>query len=217
MSATTRLAIMSLLKLNPKHPKADSVAIARLAQLNCGGKVCKRCDGSGKYSFNQIDGSRCYGCNGLRVTGIQFDADTLRQLQAKADEGVLTIYLTSLKARGQYVAAEKELMARWGACNFDSHYNWKEASKQVAGEWHRDVADINKRAYAANNSLPKLPSAERFRDMTLREQAEWAADFLRAFEAAKKEMEAVQQDLTNYVETNRAAMPECIQRKLEKL
>ena len=27
-------------------------------------KVCSRCGGSGQYSFNQIDGSRCYGCNG---------------------------------------------------------------------------------------------------------------------------------------------------------
>jgi len=27
-------------------------------------KVCSRCGGSGQYSFNQIDGSRCYGCGG---------------------------------------------------------------------------------------------------------------------------------------------------------
>jgi hypothetical protein len=27
-------------------------------------KVCSRCHGSGQYSYNQIDGSRCYGCHG---------------------------------------------------------------------------------------------------------------------------------------------------------
>lgn len=27
-------------------------------------EVCKRCDGSGSYSFNLKDGRKCYGCNG---------------------------------------------------------------------------------------------------------------------------------------------------------
>lgn len=27
-------------------------------------KICSRCCGTGNYSFNQIDGSRCYGCSG---------------------------------------------------------------------------------------------------------------------------------------------------------
>lgn len=26
--------------------------------------TCSRCGGSGKYSYNQIDGDRCYGCGG---------------------------------------------------------------------------------------------------------------------------------------------------------
>lgn len=26
--------------------------------------VCGRCGGSGRYSYNMIDGSTCYGCNG---------------------------------------------------------------------------------------------------------------------------------------------------------
>lgn len=26
--------------------------------------TCTRCGGSGKYSFNMMDGTRCYGCNG---------------------------------------------------------------------------------------------------------------------------------------------------------
>lgn len=26
--------------------------------------VCSRCGGTGEYSFNQMDGTRCYGCNG---------------------------------------------------------------------------------------------------------------------------------------------------------
>ena len=30
-------------------------------------KICSRCHGSGQYSYNQIDGSRCYGCSGEKV------------------------------------------------------------------------------------------------------------------------------------------------------
>lgn len=30
-------------------------------------KTCSRCGGSGQYSYNQIDGSRCYGCNGDKI------------------------------------------------------------------------------------------------------------------------------------------------------
>lgn len=26
--------------------------------------ACTRCGGTGRYSFNQIDGDKCYGCNG---------------------------------------------------------------------------------------------------------------------------------------------------------
>jgi hypothetical protein len=28
-------------------------------------KTCGRCGGTGRYSWNAVDGSRCYGCNGI--------------------------------------------------------------------------------------------------------------------------------------------------------
>jgi hypothetical protein len=30
-------------------------------------KTCSRCGGSGQYSYNQIHGSRCYGCSGDKI------------------------------------------------------------------------------------------------------------------------------------------------------
>ena len=30
-------------------------------------ETCGRCGGSGNYSFNQIDGTRCYGCGGSGI------------------------------------------------------------------------------------------------------------------------------------------------------
>lgn len=32
-------------------------------------EVCSRCGGTGRFSYNQVDGSRCYGCNG---TGVKY-------------------------------------------------------------------------------------------------------------------------------------------------
>ena len=31
-------------------------------------QTCTRCGGCGRYSYNQIDGDRCYGCNGKGIT-----------------------------------------------------------------------------------------------------------------------------------------------------
>lgn len=55
-------------------------------------KVCSRCGGSGKYSFNLMHGTMCYGCNG---SGIQF---TKRGLAARQffDES-LTVPASELK------------------------------------------------------------------------------------------------------------------------
>jgi len=30
-------------------------------------ETCSRCGGTGQYSYNQIDGSRCFGCSGRKV------------------------------------------------------------------------------------------------------------------------------------------------------
>ena len=46
--------------------KLRGVALARLKE-NGFMVACGRCGGSGHYSYNQIDGTRCYGCNGQKV------------------------------------------------------------------------------------------------------------------------------------------------------
>ena len=55
-------------------------------------KVCSRCGGSGRYSFNLMHGTMCYGCNG---SGVQF---TKRGLAARQffDES-LTVPASELK------------------------------------------------------------------------------------------------------------------------
>lgn len=54
-------------------------------------KICSRCHGSGQYSYNQIDGSRCYGCNGEK------------QQYTKRGKAAKMFYVESLKLLPQDV------------------------------------------------------------------------------------------------------------------
>jgi len=49
---------------------------------------CPRCGGSGNYSYNQIDGTRCYGCNGtgIKVMDVRWYTDAERARQDRAAE-----------------------------------------------------------------------------------------------------------------------------------
>ena len=49
---------------------------------------CPRCDGSGHYSYNQMDGTRCYGCggSGIKVMEVRWYTDAQRASMDKAAE-----------------------------------------------------------------------------------------------------------------------------------
>lgn len=46
----------------PRLVSAAKVRLIKAGKIDY--KVCGRCGGSGRYSFNMIDRDRCYGCNG---------------------------------------------------------------------------------------------------------------------------------------------------------
>lgn len=50
--------------------------------------ACKRCGGSGHYSYNQMDGTRCYGCNGTgkQKMTVRWYTDAQRASMDKAAE-----------------------------------------------------------------------------------------------------------------------------------
>lgn len=49
---------------------------------------CPRCGGSGHYSYNQIDGTRCYGCmgSGIKTMNVRWYTDKERAAQDRAAE-----------------------------------------------------------------------------------------------------------------------------------
>jgi hypothetical protein len=87
---------------------------ARLVGLRIA-PVCGRCGGTGRYSFNQTDGDRCYGCNGQRYVAPK-ESDLPSILEAAREcvaDGRLEMYLKSLASRAVVKKAGETLMAAW--------------------------------------------------------------------------------------------------------
>lgn len=73
---------------------------------------CKRCGGSGHYSFNLMDGTVCYGCNGRGIGNATTEAEAIRKADNRA------------KARARAAAKEDARIAKlradmdeWQAAN----------------------------------------------------------------------------------------------------
>lgn len=49
-------------------------------------KVCGRCGGTGRYSYNMIDGTLCYGCRGRKQTVAKLDKATKKKIDQYFDE-----------------------------------------------------------------------------------------------------------------------------------
>lgn len=50
---------------NPKPVTKLLYGVCAFANRMGLGATCGRCGGSGRYAYNPVDGTRCYGCNGV--------------------------------------------------------------------------------------------------------------------------------------------------------
>ena len=55
--------------------------------------ACSRCGGSGHYSYNQIDGTKCYGCNGSGVA--------IQRVRAYTEKEYLRMQASNARARAK--------------------------------------------------------------------------------------------------------------------
>ncbi|KZE65128.1 hypothetical protein AV545_04180 [Paenibacillus jamilae] len=60
--------------------------------------ACKRCGGSGRYSYNLKDGSTCYGCGGAGVI-IKNESHLLKIVESQQIQDRLTKYLNELESK----------------------------------------------------------------------------------------------------------------------
>ena len=70
-------------------------------------KTCGRCGGSGSYSYNQMDGDRCFGCSGSGKQMMAITAAIVAEAKARQDAGELDEYFARNRAR----AAAKAMIA----------------------------------------------------------------------------------------------------------
>jgi hypothetical protein len=95
------------------------------------GCTCGRCGGSGSYSYNQLDGDRCYGCHGSGQTKPKTKTEwqlTLEAAKQKAANGDLDRYLDFLRARKLTKTATDQVMAAWKASGVSQRYDWRLAA-----------------------------------------------------------------------------------------
>lgn len=56
-----------------KHSVEKLIGVAQARIVKAGfTEPCTRCGGNGHYLYNQVDGTRCYGCQGRKVAMVKF-------------------------------------------------------------------------------------------------------------------------------------------------
>jgi len=134
-------------------------ALIRAARLKLT-PTCGRCGGSGHYSFNQIDGSRCYGCGGAGVVapkGAKQEAETLEAAKEVAANGKLASYLEMLRAQKASKNAWDVAMKEWSALS-----EWQGQRGVSVSNLTVAMCDSNKRISEKMNAIQKLQYGKDF-------------------------------------------------------
>ena len=108
--------------------------------------VCPRCSGSGHYSYNQIDGTRCYGCNGSGIA--------IQKVRAYTEKEYNRMQAANERARAKR-EAEKESKARDLVENA-AKYKHEVALKLGFGEDEKVYLVYGDDTYAIKDELKRL-------------------------------------------------------------
>ena len=108
--------------------------------------VCPRCGGSGHYSYNQMDGTRCYGCNGSGIS--------IQKVRAYTEKEYTRMQAANERARAKR-EAEKEAKARDLVENA-AKYKHEVALKLGFGEDEKIYLVYGDNTYAIKDQLKKM-------------------------------------------------------------
>ena len=70
-------------------PKVDDKRIQSCLYALGFRQTCGRCGGTGRYSYNQMDGDRCYGCQGKKNVAVKLTRKVLDDARVKVEAGDL--------------------------------------------------------------------------------------------------------------------------------
>ncbi len=91
-------------------------AAARLAALGYT-VTCSRCGGSGEYSWNQTDGSKCFKCGGAKRVLAPLTAAVVTEAVARIAAGELDAYFARAKAAGEIKSVVASVQSMWMSCS----------------------------------------------------------------------------------------------------
>ena len=108
--------------------------------------VCPRCGGSGHYSYNQMDGTRCYGCNGSGIS--------IQKVRAYTEKEYTRMQATNERARTKR-KAEKETQVH-DLINNAEKYKHEIALKLGFGEDEKAYLVYGDDTFAIKDKLKEL-------------------------------------------------------------
>ena len=108
--------------------------------------VCPRCGGSGHYSYNQMDGTRCYGCMGSGIS--------IQKVRAYTEKEYTRMQAANERARAKK-EAEKEAKAR-DLIENATKYKHEVALKLGFGENEKAYLVYGDDTFAIKDQLKKL-------------------------------------------------------------
>jgi hypothetical protein len=184
--------LFTLLQLSQRD---DSRDIQRLHSRMVGVGLfsfCSRCSGSGQYSWNAIDGSRCFGCGGAGQVARKVTPAVISEAKEIVASGKLAAYLVDLQAKQvanrAAKTATKRVMDAWSTSGVSQAYDWRKCSTSPCD---REIADlVNKPMCEAYERITKAANAlQTLRGTCAKDAGEVAALNLRVVSATAELVE----------------------------
>ena len=122
-------------------------------------EICSRCFGSGHYSFNMTDGTKCLKCNGFKTVIPSKITKTLeQQIVADIDAGKLEPYFERLQILKKVRLAKSSVMDAWinsGISRLVDWHKYDDPENERLKEINTMIADEYKRIETLNNIYDK--------------------------------------------------------------
>lgn len=143
---------MKLIDKAYKILKCEDLKILNTRLIKIGlGNVCTRCGGTGQYSYNQKDGTVCYGCVGTGWVAQKVTRQLIATLEEKESNGEVAEYFKDLEKRiadrkwsdehgFKYLSKEHE------KTEISQYFDWWDVSEKVT-----EIAAINRQFSKAVN------------------------------------------------------------------
>lgn len=170
----------------------EANALPRLTGLKLT-PVCDRCCGTGQYSFNQIDGTTCYGCGGAghRYPKPSEMPGLVDEARRAAADGRLDDYLAVLEARANAKRLIGKAREVYAATPMQRTYaGWSShtvRADEVGGNWDAMRAATS----AGYDALIAAEEAVREAQLTKRANPEWAPRQIAAAKAVDDAIEVI--------------------------